>query len=73
VCLTFARSALAPGLTRCSRPGRLPWRAHGPFDDVVGRAGELGFTDVVAAWPRREGIFAGDEEVLTRVRRPSSR
>ncbi|WP_018333935.1 LLM class flavin-dependent oxidoreductase [Actinomycetospora chiangmaiensis] len=44
----------------------------GLFDDVVGRAGELGFTDVVAAWPRREGVFAGDEDVLTRVSVPSS-
>ncbi|WP_330220110.1 LLM class flavin-dependent oxidoreductase [Rathayibacter tanaceti] len=34
------------------------------FDDMVGRAGELGFTDVVSHWPRRDGIYAGDDDVL---------
>ncbi|RZS45146.1 luciferase-like monooxygenase [Herbihabitans rhizosphaerae] len=37
------------------------------FADTLGRAAELGFTDVVAPWPRAEGIFAGDESVLERV------
>jgi alkanesulfonate monooxygenase SsuD/methylene tetrahydromethanopterin reductase-like flavin-dependent oxidoreductase (luciferase family) len=37
------------------------------YRDFLGRAGELGFTDVVAAWPRREGIFAGSETVLDTV------
>jgi alkanesulfonate monooxygenase SsuD/methylene tetrahydromethanopterin reductase-like flavin-dependent oxidoreductase (luciferase family) len=36
----------------------------GVWEDAVGRAGELGFTDVVAHWPRAEGIYAGSEEVL---------
>ena len=34
------------------------------FRDCAGRAGELGFTDVVVAWPRPEGPFAGDEQIL---------
>ncbi|MWV48688.1 LLM class flavin-dependent oxidoreductase [Rathayibacter sp. VKM Ac-2803] len=34
------------------------------FDDMVGRAEELGFTDVISHWPRAEGIYAGDDEVL---------
>ncbi|MGO7983373.1 hypothetical protein ACC691_36590, partial [Rhizobium johnstonii] len=34
------------------------------FEDAVGRAAELGFTDVVTHWPRAEGIYAGDESVL---------
>ena len=34
------------------------------FDDAVGRAGELGFTDVVTHWPRPEGPYAGQESVL---------
>jgi hypothetical protein len=34
------------------------------FRDAIGRAGELGFTDVVAPWPRDDGIFAGAEQVL---------
>jgi alkanesulfonate monooxygenase SsuD/methylene tetrahydromethanopterin reductase-like flavin-dependent oxidoreductase (luciferase family) len=37
------------------------------FDDMVGRATELGFTDVISHWPRAEGIYAGDEEVLYEV------
>ncbi len=35
--------------------------------DDVGRAGELGFTDVVLAWPRDSEPFAGDERVLEQV------
>jgi alkanesulfonate monooxygenase SsuD/methylene tetrahydromethanopterin reductase-like flavin-dependent oxidoreductase (luciferase family) len=37
------------------------------FDDLVGRAAELGFTDVISHWPRAEGIYAGDDEVLYEV------
>ncbi|MCO6009778.1 LLM class flavin-dependent oxidoreductase [Actinoallomurus purpureus] len=37
------------------------------YRDFLGRAGELGFTDVVAPWPRREGVFAGSEQVLEAV------
>jgi len=37
------------------------------FEDAVGRAAELGFTDVVAHWPRREGVYAGREAVLDDV------
>lgn len=36
----------------------------GAFDDLVGRAGELGFTDVISHWPRKNGIYAGSEDVL---------
>lgn len=39
----------------------------GAFDDAVGRAAELGFTDVVSHWPRREGVYAGSEAVLDQV------
>jgi alkanesulfonate monooxygenase SsuD/methylene tetrahydromethanopterin reductase-like flavin-dependent oxidoreductase (luciferase family) len=42
-------------------------RSVGAFEDAVGRAGDLGFTDVVAHWPRREGIYAGSESVLEEV------
>jgi alkanesulfonate monooxygenase SsuD/methylene tetrahydromethanopterin reductase-like flavin-dependent oxidoreductase (luciferase family) len=35
--------------------------------DDVGRASELGFTDVVVAWPRDSEPFAGDERVLELV------
>ncbi|MFC5290660.1 LLM class flavin-dependent oxidoreductase [Actinokineospora guangxiensis] len=37
------------------------------FTDQVGRAAELGFTDVVTHWPRSEGVYAGRETVLERV------
>lgn len=37
------------------------------FEDVVGRARELGFSDVVAHWPRAEGVYAGSESVLEEV------
>jgi alkanesulfonate monooxygenase SsuD/methylene tetrahydromethanopterin reductase-like flavin-dependent oxidoreductase (luciferase family) len=34
------------------------------YRDFLARADELGFTDVVAPWPRVDGVFAGREEVL---------
>jgi len=32
--------------------------------NAVGRAGELGFTDVITHWPRPDGPYAGEESVL---------
>jgi alkanesulfonate monooxygenase SsuD/methylene tetrahydromethanopterin reductase-like flavin-dependent oxidoreductase (luciferase family) len=37
------------------------------FTDMVGRASELGFTDVIAHWPRADGVYAGHESVLESV------
>jgi alkanesulfonate monooxygenase SsuD/methylene tetrahydromethanopterin reductase-like flavin-dependent oxidoreductase (luciferase family) len=37
------------------------------YRDFLGRAAELGFTDVLAPWPRHEGPFAGDEAILDTV------
>ncbi|MCE7004874.1 LLM class flavin-dependent oxidoreductase [Kibdelosporangium philippinense] len=34
------------------------------FRDVLGRADELGFTDVTVPWPRHDGIFAGSEQLV---------
>jgi hypothetical protein len=34
------------------------------FDDLAGRAADLGFTDVISHWPRPDGIYAGSEGVL---------
>lgn len=42
-------------------------RSVGAFDDAVGRAAELGFTDVISHWPRPDGIYAGSESVLDEV------
>ncbi|MEE6258935.1 LLM class flavin-dependent oxidoreductase [Plantactinospora sonchi] len=37
------------------------------FAEAVGRAAELGFTDVVTHWPRASSWYAGDEAVLEEV------
>ncbi|MDG4794809.1 LLM class flavin-dependent oxidoreductase [Micromonospora sp. WMMD1082] len=37
------------------------------FADQVGRAAELGFTDVITHWPRTSSWYAGDEAVLVDV------
>jgi alkanesulfonate monooxygenase SsuD/methylene tetrahydromethanopterin reductase-like flavin-dependent oxidoreductase (luciferase family) len=39
----------------------------GFFADAAGRAGELGFTDVLTHWPRGSGWYAGQESVLEAV------
>jgi alkanesulfonate monooxygenase SsuD/methylene tetrahydromethanopterin reductase-like flavin-dependent oxidoreductase (luciferase family) len=39
----------------------------GAFTDQLGRAAELGFTDVITHWPREASWFAGDESVLEEV------
>jgi len=39
----------------------------GAFEEMVGRSGELGFTDVITHWPRPEGPYAGDLTVLETV------
>ncbi|MGC5028360.1 LLM class flavin-dependent oxidoreductase [Micromonospora sp. DT229] len=37
------------------------------FADQVGRAAELGFTDVITHWPRESSWYAGDEAILADV------
>lgn len=37
------------------------------FGDAVGRAADLGFTDVITHWPRESGVYAGSESVLEAV------
>jgi alkanesulfonate monooxygenase SsuD/methylene tetrahydromethanopterin reductase-like flavin-dependent oxidoreductase (luciferase family) len=39
----------------------------GAFEDMAGRAAELGFTELVTHWPRTEQPYAGDERVLEQV------
>ncbi len=39
----------------------------GVFEEMAGRAGDLGFTDVVTHWPRPDGPYAGSERVLEQV------
>jgi alkanesulfonate monooxygenase SsuD/methylene tetrahydromethanopterin reductase-like flavin-dependent oxidoreductase (luciferase family) len=47
--------------------GSYSLQSVGAFDDAVGRAEELGFTDVISHWPRESGIYAGSEDVLEAV------
>lgn len=37
------------------------------FEEMAGRAGDLGFTDVITHWPRPEGVYAGEVAVLEDV------
>lgn len=37
------------------------------WEDAVGRAADAGFTDVIAHWPRAEGVYSGSEDVLIEV------
>ncbi len=68
----FADALVAAGRDPGSVPMYLSLDAAGPFTlhdlsyftDAVGRAGELGFTDVIVHWPRPDGPYAGDETVL---------
>ena len=39
----------------------------GTFEQMVGHAGQLGFTDVITHWPRPDGPYAGDVTVLEKV------
>jgi alkanesulfonate monooxygenase SsuD/methylene tetrahydromethanopterin reductase-like flavin-dependent oxidoreductase (luciferase family) len=39
----------------------------GAFEEMAGRAAELGFTDVISHWPRPDGPYAGDVAVLEQV------
>jgi alkanesulfonate monooxygenase SsuD/methylene tetrahydromethanopterin reductase-like flavin-dependent oxidoreductase (luciferase family) len=39
----------------------------GAFEDAVGRATELGFTDVAVHWPRPSSWYAGDEAILDTI------
>lgn len=47
--------------------GSYSLQSVGSFDDAVGRAAELGFTDVISHWPRAAGVYAGSESVLEEV------
>jgi hypothetical protein len=47
--------------------GQFSFESVGVFEDMVGRAEQLGFTDVISHWPRDEGYYAGDENVMFEV------
>ena len=68
----FAEALVSTGRDPGSVPTYLSLDAVGRFTledlnyfaDAAGRAGELGFTDVIVHWPRPDGPYAGDEAVL---------
>ena len=47
--------------------GRYSMESVAAFEDAVGRARELGFTDVISHRPREHGLYAGDEAVLEEI------
>lgn len=47
--------------------GEYALSSPGSFADAAGRAGELGFSDVITHWPRPDGPYAGRESVLEAV------
>ncbi|MEU0896314.1 LLM class flavin-dependent oxidoreductase [Streptomyces massasporeus] len=59
-------------LVNLSRVVADPYGSPERLVELVGRCADLGFTDVVVAWPRRDGVFAGDmsvfEEAVSRLR-----
>lgn len=65
-----AISAERPGLDRYLSLDSAPvfsLSSIDAFDDAVGRAADLGFTDVVVHWPRASRQYVGDPAVLEQV------
>ncbi|MFI6304557.1 LLM class flavin-dependent oxidoreductase [Amycolatopsis thailandensis] len=54
-------------LVHLSRVTDAPYASPDRLADVVGRCGELGFTDVVVPYPRDDGIFAGDQRAFEKA------
>ena len=50
-----------------ARPQVFSLASRGVFEEMVGRAAGLGFTDVITHWPRPDGPYAGSETVLEEV------
>jgi alkanesulfonate monooxygenase SsuD/methylene tetrahydromethanopterin reductase-like flavin-dependent oxidoreductase (luciferase family) len=63
---TSGRGPLRRYLSLDSSP-RYSLESPGLYAEMTGRAAELGFTDMVAHWPRAHGPYAGDVAVLEQV------
>ena len=48
-------------------PGRTALSSAAFFTDLVGRVGELGFTDAITHWPRPAAPYAAEDAVLEEV------
>jgi alkanesulfonate monooxygenase SsuD/methylene tetrahydromethanopterin reductase-like flavin-dependent oxidoreductase (luciferase family) len=63
------RYLLLDAAPHLSAAERVSLSSVGFFTELVGRAGELGFTDVVTHWPRAEAPYAASMDVLEAVAR----
>jgi alkanesulfonate monooxygenase SsuD/methylene tetrahydromethanopterin reductase-like flavin-dependent oxidoreductase (luciferase family) len=60
----------APGVDRLLQTDAAPVYALSSaecYQDFVGRAGELGFTDVAVPWPRLEGLWSGRQSIVEEI------
>jgi alkanesulfonate monooxygenase SsuD/methylene tetrahydromethanopterin reductase-like flavin-dependent oxidoreductase (luciferase family) len=62
----FRRYLLLDSAPTFSAP-RFSLQSAGLFEEMTGRAAELGFTDVISHWPRPSEPYAGSETVLEQV------
>ena len=63
------RYLLTDAAPHLERSGRFALSSVGFFEEVAGRAAELGFTDLVTHWPRPDAPYAGSVDVLETVAR----
>ena len=63
---TFPRYLLLDNAPEFGVP-RFSLQSVGLFEEMVGRAAALGFTDVISHWPRPRDPYAGSEDVLRHV------
>lgn len=66
---TVPRYVLTDDTPHLSGTGRFALSSVGFFEEIAGRVAELGFTDLVTHWPRRDTAYVGDEAVLEAVAR----
>ncbi|MEV7097644.1 LLM class flavin-dependent oxidoreductase [Amycolatopsis sp. NPDC051045] len=65
LCVQAGRTPAGLGrLVNLSRVAEDPYRSPNRLVDLVGRCAELGFTDIVLAWPRAHGVFQGDQHAF---------
>jgi alkanesulfonate monooxygenase SsuD/methylene tetrahydromethanopterin reductase-like flavin-dependent oxidoreductase (luciferase family) len=63
---TYARYLLLDSASQFSVE-RFALQSVGVFEEMTGRAADLGFTDVITHWPRPSEPYAGSERVLEQV------
>ncbi len=61
------RYLLTDSAPRLEGSGRYALTSADLFEEITGRAGALGFTDVITHWPRPDQPYAGTRDVLERV------